>query len=94
MLTPPPYIVTPIVLQLLRRRDKKNESIFYLLIKDVFDEEWLENISDELRMDVGIPDLGVQQLAHRSLRLGADLLWLVADVQLRHINWVDKKFIE
>ena len=53
----------------------------HLLVKEHLDLERLDDVSDELREDVGVSDLVVEQLAHGACRLGADLLWLIAHVQ-------------
>ena len=68
----------------------KSCGITNLLIVDVFDQQWLDDVGDELRMDVGVPDLIMQQLLHRSLGLGTDLLWLVADIQLWNLLCKEK----
>lgn len=38
-----------------------------------------------LRVEVAVPNLLVQQLAHSALKLGADLLRLVADIEGGHV---------
>ena len=53
-----------------------------LLVKELFNLQRLDYVSDKLRMYVGIADTFVQQLPDRALRLWTDLLWLVAHVQV------------
>ena len=61
----------------------KHRVLAYLLIKELFNLQWLDDVGDELRVDVGIADALMQQLPYRALRLGTDLLWLVAHIQIR-----------
>ena len=64
--------------------------IAHLLIKNGLDKQWFHDIRDKLWMYVGISDLGVHQLPDCSLKLWADLLGLVTDVQLWYIAWINK----
>ena len=52
-----------------------------LLVVERLQLERLDDVSDELGVDVRVPNLVVQKLSHGSLRLGTDLLRLVADVE-------------
>lgn len=51
------------------------------------------DVRDELRVDVGVADLLVQQHAHGALALGADLLWLVAHVQQRRFRCTNTRCV-
>mmetsp|Transcript_62608 Transcript_62608/g.147236 ORF Transcript_62608/g.147236 Transcript_62608/m.147236 type:complete len:458 (-) Transcript_62608:690-2063(-) len=55
-----------------------------VVVDDVFHVERLDHVGDELRVDVRVPDLRVQQLADGAFELGRDLLGLVGHVQLGH----------
>ena len=55
----------------------------YLLVVNTLNLEWLDDVRDELRVYVGVPDLGVQQLPDSARKLGANLLRLVTDAHLR-----------
>ena len=55
----------------------------YLLIVEVLHLQRFDDVSDELRMDVGVADFCMEQLPYRTLRFGADFLRFVADVQAR-----------
>ena len=57
-----------------------------LLIKEVVQLKRFDDVCHKLRVDVGVSDLAVQQLLDTAGELGADLLWLVADVHPRHFN--------
>ena len=67
------------------RRDARRPPT-HLLVEDLVDVQRLDDVGDKLRVDVGVADLLVQQLAHRARRLRADLLGLVADVEQRRLG--------
>lgn len=52
-----------------------------LLVVERLQLQWLDDVSDELRVHVCVSDLLMQQLSNRSLRLRTDLLRFVADVE-------------
>ena len=52
----------------------RTQNCSYLLVVETLDLERLDDIGDELRVDVCVPDLLVQELPHRALGLGRDLL--------------------
>ena len=52
----------------------------YLLVHDIVHHKGLHHIGDELWMNVGVPDLVVEELPNCALKLGTDLLWLVTDI--------------
>ncbi len=52
----------------------------YLLVKQLLHLQGFHHIGDELRVDVGVSDLLVQQLSHGPLMFGADLLGLVTHI--------------
>ena len=56
-----------------------------LLVDDVLHLQRPHHVSHELRVHVSVSDLVVEELSDCALRLGRDLLRLVADVQLGHL---------
>lgn len=60
----------------------------YPILHDGIHAHGAHHIAHELRVDVGVSDLLVQQHPHRAIELGGDLLGLVADVQLGHAEAV------
>jgi len=59
--------------------------VLHLLVDDVVDAQRLHHVGNKLRVHVSVAHLFVQQHAHRARRLGADLLRLVADVELGNV---------
>ena len=57
-----------------------------LLVKELVQKQWLRHISLELRMDIGSTDLSEEKIFDSALEAGTDLLWLVADHELRNVN--------
>ena len=55
----------------------------YLLIVEFLNLQRFDDIGDELRVHVCVPNLLVQHLTNSSLELGGDLLGFVGDVQSR-----------
>ena len=56
------------------------------LVEQILDLERLHDVSAELRMNVCVSNLFVQQLSHRRLTLRTDFLRLVRNVQFRHLR--------
>ena len=58
----------------------------YFLIVDALNLQRLDDVSNELWVNIRIPDFSVQQHSNCSLTFRADLLRLVAHIQLRDRN--------
>ena len=54
--------------------------IEYFLVKEFVNLKWFYDVCLELRMDIAVPDLGVEQLNNSACVLWTDLLRLVADI--------------
>ena len=64
-----------------------SRQVLNFLVHEVVHLQRLDDVRDELRMDVRVPDLIVEQHSHCTLGLGTNLLRFVAHIQKWGFHW-------
>lgn len=73
---------------------RTTREVLHFLVHQRLNVEWLDDVTDELRVHVAIADLLVKEVAHSAIKARGDFLRLVADIERVHLYtlvvWLDQ----